>query len=183
MPEGPLTLDELLDRMEDTLSRVDTMPDEERNHVFTLLDDIDRLHRVALGHLGEALGAAEVERLRDTHPTVAWLFDAYGVGLDERAAADRALEDIRPYIHSHGGEVEILEVDEGQVHVRLSGSCSGCTASAITLQHGVESALRDHLPGFRELTVEEDDAAPHAPPGGTLLQIQPHPESSLAQPT
>lgn len=184
MPDDrPLTLEELLDRMEDTLARVDAMPEEDRERVFTLLDDVDRLHRLALHHLGDALGPVDIERLRDTDPSVTWLFDAYGVGLDERATAERAMEDIRPYIHSHGGEVEILDVTDGRVHVRLAGSCSGCTASAITLQHGVETALRDHLPEFTELTVEEDDADPHAPPGGTLLQIEPHPESSLSPPT
>lgn len=179
---GPITLDELLDRFEACLDAVEELPDADRDNVFELLDVVDHLHRVALGHVSRELDAAAIERLRAAHPSVAWLWDAYGVGLDARAAARRALDDIRPYIHSHGGEVEVIDVDDGVVRVRLSGACSGCSASAITLQQGVEEALRTNLPNFAGLEVEEDpDATPHAPPGPTLLQIQPHPDSSVAQ--
>lgn len=181
--QGPITLAELLDRLEACLDAVEELPDADRDNVFELLDVVDHLHRVALGHVGRGLDAATIERLRDAHPSVAWLWDAYGVGLDPRAAAERALEDIRPYIHSHDGEVEVLDVVDGVVHVRLSGACSGCSASAITLQQGVEEALRSNLPDYAGLEVSEDpDATPHGPPGPTLLQIQPHPESKLAQP-
>lgn len=179
---GPITLDELLDQLEACLDAVEELPEADRDNVFRLLDVVDHLHRVALGHVGCELDAATIERLRAAHPSVAWLWDAYGVGLDARAAARRALDDIRPYIQSHGGEVEVVDVEDGVVRVRLSGACSGCSASAITLQQGVEEALRSNLPDFAGLEVEEDpDAAPHAPPGPTLLQIQPHPDSPLAQ--
>lgn len=176
------TLDDLLDRMESMLEAVEELPPADRDNVLALLDAIDHFHRLALGHLGRALGPSTVEHLRDVHPSIAWLWEAYGVGLDDRASAERAMEDIRPYIQSHGGEVDVLDVEDGIVHVRLSGSCSGCSASAITLQEGVEKAMRTHLPGFRGLEVEEDgDATPHPPPGQTLLQIEPHPDSSVAR--
>lgn len=179
---GPSTLPELLDQLEASLDAVEELPPADRDNVFALLDVVDHLHRVALGHVGRQLDAATIERLRAAHPSVAWLWDAYGVGLDARAAARRALEDIRPYIESHGGEVEVIDVEDGVVHVRLAGACAGCSASAITLQQGVEEALRSHLPDYAGLEVSEDpDAEPHAPPGPTLLQIQPHPESKLAQ--
>jgi Fe-S cluster biogenesis protein NfuA len=102
---------------------------------------------------------------------VAWLFEAYAVGVDERAAAEVALEAVRPYLHSHGGDVAVLDARGGVVRVRLSGACSGCTASTITLRRGVEEALRERMPGFAAMEVEEDDALPHPPPGPTLLQI------------
>lgn len=174
-------LDSLIDHLEGLFAEVEALEDSTQQTVYELLDGIDRLHRLALRRVGEALGPAEVERLRAAHPAIAWLWEAYGVGLDERAVAEQALDEIRPYIRSHGGEVEVLDVTDGTVHVRLSGSCSGCTASAITLQRGVEDALREGYPGFRRLTVEEDEEAePHAPPGPTLLQIETHPASSLA---
>ena len=178
----PRTLDELLDQMEAMLAAVEDLPPADRDNVLALLDAIDHFHRLALGHLGRALDHRTIEHLRDVHPSIAWLWEAYGVGLDDRATAERAMQDIRPYIQSHGGEVDVLDVEEGIVRVRLSGSCSGCSASAITLQEGVEKAMRTHLPGFRGLEVEEDeDATPHPPPGQTLLQIEPHPESSIAR--
>lgn len=178
----PITLDELLDRLESLLDAVDQLPPADRDNVYALLDAVDHLHRVAVQQVGRGLDHATIERLRDLHPAVDWLWQAYGVGLDDRTIAERAMEDIRPYIHSHGGDVQIVDVADGVVQVRLSGACSGCSASAITLQEGVEQVLRTHLPTFAGLQVEEDpDATPHPPPGPTLLQIEPHPDSSLAQ--
>lgn len=174
-------MDDLLDRLEELFAQVQELDESDQRVVFELLDGVDHVHRMAMRQVGDALGAAEVERLRAAHPAIAWLWEAYNVGLDEFALANEALDDIRPYIHSHDGEVELLDVTDGVVHLRLSGSCSGCTASAVTLQQGVEEALRDNLPGFRRLTVEEDeDAEAHPPPGQTLLQISKHPESSMA---
>lgn len=85
------------------------------------------------------------------------------MGVDERRAADAALATIRPYLRSHGGEVEVVEAAGGVVQVRLSRACSGCTASAVTLQEDVEEALREHFPGFVAPDVEEDSAVVDPP--------------------
>lgn len=168
-------LDQRLDDMERLLAEIDELDEPLRGRVLALLDGVDALHRHALERLGARLGADQVELLRMGDPAVAWLFDAYAVGIDERAAAEAALESVRPYIHSHGGRLELLGAHAGVVRVRLAGSCSGCTASAVTLRNGVEEALREGFPGFAGMEVEEEDALPHPPPGPTLLQI----ESSL----
>lgn len=172
---GPSDVEDLLEHLGQLMDEIDGLDEAVRARVFDLLDGVDLLHRTALERLGAALDDGDLERLRAADPAVAWLFDAYAVGVDQQAAAERALDEIRPYIHSHGGEVEVLDIDDGVVHVRLSGACSGCSASAITLREGVEDALREHMPGFVDLTVEEDHAEPHPPPGPTLLQIQDRP--------
>lgn len=168
------SFDELLDELERLLAEVEQLDDPVRERVFALLDGVDAMHRNALLRLGALLAPEQIEQLRDRDAAVAWLFDAYAVGVDERSAADAALEGVRPYLHSHGGEVAVIDAQAGVVRVRLSGSCSGCTASAITLRHGVEEALRERFPGFAALEVEEDDALPHPPPGPTLLEIESH---------
>ncbi len=165
----------LLDRMEELLADVEALDEDLQSTVFELLDGVDAVHRLAITRLAAALGAAQLEAVRGSDPAVGWLFQAYGLGVDDRAAADAALEQIRPYIHEHGGEVEVLGVQGGVVRVRLSGTCSGCTSAADTLRHGVEEALREHLPGFVAMDVEPDTAAPHAPPTQVLLQITPRP--------
>ena len=165
------SFDNLLGRLEVLLGEIEELDEDVRASVFELMDGFDLIHRSALGALGRELGDETVERLRAADPAIAWLFDAYRVGVDERAQADAALESVRPYIHSHGGEVEVLEVTGGVVRLRLSGSCSGCTASAITLQHGIDEALREHLPGFVATEVEEDDAEAHPPPGPVILEL------------
>lgn len=165
-------LDDVLARVEELLVDIENLEDPVREQVFALLDGIDVLHRTALRRLADALGPETLEALR-ADPAVAWLLDAYGAGIDEKAAADAALESIRPYIHSHGGNVEVLDATGGIVRLRMSGACSGCTASAVTLQEGIEEALRDNFPAFVAIEVEDDDAVSHPPPGPTLLQIQP----------
>ena len=165
-------LDQLLQRLEQLIADIEQLDEPVRDRVLELLDGIDALHRMALGRVGDALGPDEIARLRAADPAVDWLFDTYAVGVDERAAAEAALETIRPYIQSHGGVVEVLDARDGVVRLRMSGACAGCTASAITLQGGIEEALREHFPGFARTEVEQDDAAPHPPPGPTLLQIE-----------
>ena len=168
-------LNQLLDDLERGLGELETLEEPARERVFAVLDGVDDLHRHALERLGALLGPGELDRLRAADPAVGWLLDAYAVGVDEAAAAEAALERVRPYLHSHGGDVSVLAARAGVVRVRLSGACSGCTASTITLRRGVEEALREGFPGFAAMEVEEDDALPHPPPGPTLLQIDAFP--------
>lgn len=160
------SLEQLLARLEALLEDLDATEEPIRSQVYELLDGVDALHRSAIRALVDALGDEAVRGLADTHPAISWLFMAYAP--DDRVLADLALDDVRPFIHGHGGAVEVLDVTDGVVHVRLDGACRGCSASAATLRHGVEEALRTHLPGFRRLDVDEDDAPVHPPPGEPL---------------
>lgn len=169
------SLEDLLTRLEALLAEIQELDEPVRAPVFELMDGFDFIHRTGFSALGEALDRQTLERLRAAHPAIAWMFDAYGVGRDEQAEADAALESIRPYIHSHGGKVEVLDARGGVVRLRLSGSCSGCTASAVTLQHGIDEALREKLPGFVATEVEEDHAEPHPPPGPVILELPQYP--------
>lgn len=167
-------MDELLERLEDLLRRVEGLDDDPRQVAFELLDGVDTLHRMALRRLAGLLGDDRLVELAGADPAVAWLFEAYGIGVDERAAADAALDTVRPYIHSHGGQVEVLDAEGGVVRLRMSGACSGCTASAQTLRTSIDEALREGFPGFLRTEVEEDDAEPHAPPAGPVpVQLRP----------
>lgn len=162
---------EVVERVQHLLEEVEGFDEPARMVVFDLLDAIDALHRPAVIQLGERLDRNTLDRLKRENHNIAWLLDAYGAGVDLHEAADAALDTIRPYIKSHGGSVEVLAVDEGVVRLKMSGSCSGCSASTITLREGIESALIEHMPGYAGMEVEEDAAAPHPPPGPTLLQI------------
>lgn len=73
----------------------------------------------------------------------------------ERVA--KALEEVRPYLRSHGGEVELAAIDGGVARVRLSGSCDGCASSAATLKQAVASVVLAAAP---ELTGVEQVATP-----------------------
>ena len=135
-------------------------PDEEvRERVFALLDGVDVLHRAALERLTAMLQAPGAEAIwaqaRDDQVirTVLLLYDL--LPQTEREEAEEALKAVIPSIESHGGKLELLDVAAGVVTVRLGGSCQGCSGSTVTLKRVVEGALRDGLPGFRELRVED----------------------------
>lgn len=72
---------------------------------------------------------------------------------------EQALESVRPYLGSHGGDVELIEVnDDGTVRLRLLGSCDGCPSSSVTLKLAVEGAIEAAAP---EITgIEVEDAEP-----------------------
>jgi Fe-S cluster biogenesis protein NfuA/nitrite reductase/ring-hydroxylating ferredoxin subunit len=124
-----------------------------------LLELIDAIHRPAL----EQIVAGRLE-----HPLARALLAMYELApVDEHTLVEEALDEVRPYIHSHGGEVELLEVTDGVVRVRMSGSCSGCAASAMTLRRGIEYALRARYPAFKEVVAEEK----HDPISGMPLPM------------
>lgn len=61
-------------------------------------------------------------------------------------------EKIRPGLQADGGDIELIEVThDGVVKVKLQGACSGCPMASMTLQYGVEHALRKEIPEFKEL--------------------------------
>ena len=69
--------------------------------------------------------------------------------MKERVEA--ALEEIRPALQADGGDVELVDVTEGVVKVRLKGACSGCPMSTMTLQQGIERILKERLPEVKEV--------------------------------
>jgi len=63
-----------------------------------------------------------------------------------------ALEKVRPYLQSDGGDISLVEVtDDNIVKVRLTGACSGCPYSMMTLKAGVEQALVKEIPEIKEV--------------------------------
>ena len=66
---------------------------------------------------------------------------------------ERALDELRPYIASHRGSVEVVDFDEsaGILLVRLGGTCKGCAASTITLKQGIETRIRKAVPEVRSV--------------------------------
>ena len=76
-----------------------------------------------------------------------------------------ALESVRPFLGRHGGDVELLAIDDalGAVKLRLLGNCDGCPSSAATLQGAVEAAILEAAPEVTRIVVEETPAS--EPPG------------------
>uniref|UniRef100_UPI002ACD8775 NifU family protein n=1 Tax=Chloroflexus sp. TaxID=1904827 RepID=UPI002ACD8775 len=89
------------------------------------------------------------------------LFVMHGiVRADPLTRARRVLDGARPYMQSHGGDAELVEVRDGVAYVRLHGSCNGCSLSAFTLRKHVEEALLREVPEITRLEVVNDQATP-----------------------
>jgi Fe-S cluster biogenesis protein NfuA len=78
-----------------------------------------------------------------------------------------ALAEVRPYLSQHGGDVELLGIEEGVARLRLQGTCNGCPSSTATLRHAIEDAIQRVAPDIEE--IEAEGAV--EPPSG-LLQIE-----------
>jgi Fe-S cluster biogenesis protein NfuA len=59
---------------------------------------------------------------------------------------EKVLEEIRPNLQADGGDIELVDVEDGVVKVRLKGACAGCPMSQMTLAFGVERVLKQRIP-------------------------------------
>ncbi|WP_249010864.1 NifU family protein [Conexibacter sp. DBS9H8] len=104
----------------------------------------------AAGDTGAQIIAALTEDPLIT--TLLFIHDLHPVPLEDRVQA--ALDSVRPYMASHGGNVELLGVEAGVARIHLRGSCSDCSASAVTLELAIKQALEAHAPDLEGLEVE-----------------------------
>jgi len=64
---------------------------------------------------------------------------------------EAVLNDVRPMLHSDGGDIELVEVVGRSVKVKMTGACDGCASAGFTLRLGIEKKLRDEIPDFEDL--------------------------------
>ncbi|SPM43535.1 hypothetical protein MNAB215_5761 [Mycobacterium numidiamassiliense] len=102
---------------------------------------------------------------------------------DVRRRVSDALDRVRPYLGSHGGDVDLLEVTDDTVRLAFTGSCKSCPSSAVTLELAVEDAVRAAAP---EISAIEVVAAQPAAPSGLIpaesLLARMHPPGSAWHP-
>ena len=68
-----------------------------------------------------------------------------------REKVEAALERIRHALQADGGDVELVDITDGVVSVRLTGGCCGCPMSAMTLKNGIERVVRSEVPEIKEV--------------------------------
>ena len=64
-------------------------------------------------------------------------------------AMDLQLDKIRPYLKVDGGNVELVDIIDNYAHVQLTGNCSSCSMSSMTLKIGIEKELKSHFPEIK----------------------------------
>ena len=170
--------DELVARVQELQERLSELSDpRDRELAEALVGAVVELYgegmRRIVGVLDEGGDEAAVlrERLADDGVVASLLLihDLYPVPLDERVA--EALDSVRPYLESHGGDMELLGIEDGVARLRLQGSCKTCPASSATLELAVKQALDEAAPDLEGLVVEGMEAAPAEPASGTELPV------------
>lgn len=142
--------------------------------VGSLMDAGAAGERVA-GSLAEDPLVATLLLIHDLHP----------IPLEERVTD--ALDSVRPYMESHGGNVELLSLEHGVARIHLRGSCSDCSASAVTLELAIKQALEEAAPDLEGLEVEGMAPQTAGGPGlpiitGAHPPLPPPPPSGLELP-
>ncbi|WP_435253859.1 NifU family protein [Tenacibaculum sp. A30] len=70
---------------------------------------------------------------------------------DIRNNVEKALEEIRPFLVSDGGNIKLLSIEDNTVKVQLEGACSGCSVNQMTLKNGVEATIKKYAPEIKEV--------------------------------
>ena len=68
-----------------------------------------------------------------------------------RERVEKVIEEIRPLLQADGGDVELVEVVDGVVKVRLKGACHGCPGAMYTLKNGIEQRLKTIIPEVKSV--------------------------------
>jgi Fe-S cluster biogenesis protein NfuA/nitrite reductase/ring-hydroxylating ferredoxin subunit len=167
---------ELVGRTEQLLDELERLPDgSARSTATELIAALLDLYGAGLGRIVDTVAARDSGELAqalaedDLVSHLLLLHGLHPVPLGERLAG--ALDEVRPYLESHGGNVELLAIEDGAVRLRLQGSCSGCPSSTVTLKLAIENAIRRAAPEIGEIVADGVEPAPE--PGPALLQIEP----------
>ena len=149
--------DALVQRIEELAERLEQLPDpESRETAQELMAATLELYGEGLERIFETL--AEAPEIRDrlvkdgVVASLLLIHDLYPVELETRV--HEALETVRPYMESHGGNVEIVSIEDGVLRLKLEGSCHGCRASSSTLELAIKSALDEAAPDLLAIEVE-----------------------------
>jgi Fe-S cluster biogenesis protein NfuA/nitrite reductase/ring-hydroxylating ferredoxin subunit len=178
--------DELSRRVQELEERLAAVADPYvRELADELVATVMDLYGEGLAHVFEALAdggepaLAVRDRLADDGlvSSLLLIHGLHPVPLAVRVEA--ALESVRPYLHSHSGGVELLELDAGGVaHLRLKGSCDGCPSSAATLELAIRQALDESAPDLAGIEVEGVVEQPRFAGGQLPLLGSPPPQKA-----
>jgi Fe-S cluster biogenesis protein NfuA/nitrite reductase/ring-hydroxylating ferredoxin subunit len=171
---------DLLDRIQDLTDKVDELQDvRARTLAQELVATVIAMYGDGLARIMEVIGGAReagetiLDELSQDGAVASLLLihDLYPVSLEDRVI--EALDTVRPYMESHGGNVELVGLQDGVARLVLRGSCNGCAASRATLELAIKQALDEHAPDLAGLEVEgvTEPAIPSAALTGNSLPM------------
>ena len=163
---------QIAEKIDKALKKVEELTDEEaKMHALGLKTAVEDFHKFALTKIVQKLKSDErgkelLFELVD-EPSVYALLQLHGIVKPNiNLRITQVLDLVRPYMQSHGGDVEFVKYEDTTVYVKLSGSCNGCSQSAVTLRDGVEEALKHNIPEIKNVEVVANEPSP------ALIQIE-----------
>jgi Fe-S cluster biogenesis protein NfuA/nitrite reductase/ring-hydroxylating ferredoxin subunit len=163
--------EDLVQRVDDAVAALEGLDPAARKVAEELQAAIEAVHRAGLTSIVRALRADESARpvlfeLVDD-PVVHLLLSLHGiVRPDPVTHANQVLDSVRPQLHSHGGDVALVRIEDGTAFVRLEGACNGCSMSSVTLRNLVEDALVQGVPVVTKVEVVAAEPSP------TLIPVE-----------
>jgi len=150
-----LSSDQLIARVQELTEQLEEVQDFQARAVADeLVASIIQLYGDGLERIFAALDDDVRDRLSEDGVVASLMLihGLYPVDLETRVL--EALESVRPYMESHGGDVELLGIEDGVARMRLVGHCEGCPASESTLELAIKKALEETAPDLEGLEVE-----------------------------
>jgi Fe-S cluster biogenesis protein NfuA/nitrite reductase/ring-hydroxylating ferredoxin subunit len=152
------TFEQLATRVDDAVKALESLDPAARTVAEELKAAVEAIHRAGLVTIVRSLRADDATRpvLFDLvdDPVVHLLLSLHQiVRPDPMTEATRALQEVRPQLQGHGGDVTLVRIDGGIAFVRLTGACNGCSMSSVTLRNLVEKALVDGVAAINGIEV------------------------------
>jgi Fe-S cluster biogenesis protein NfuA/nitrite reductase/ring-hydroxylating ferredoxin subunit len=165
---GRHALPQSMEKIEGLIRKIETLPDPEaRASAVALVQALMEFHGAGLDRMMEIIaesgegGYAVFDRFAadDLVGSLLLLYGLHPLPLEARVT--QALDKVRPYLDSHGGNVELLGVTDGVVRLRMQGSCKSCPSSSMTLKLAIEEAIYAAAPDV--VTIEAEGVEEQAP--------------------
>jgi nitrite reductase/ring-hydroxylating ferredoxin subunit/Fe-S cluster biogenesis protein NfuA len=156
-----LSFEKSAERIDELFKKVRDFEDEKREIVGELVKSIEEFTKIALVKLvrfiKEDPTGKELLLKAVKEPEVYSLFLKHGlIREDDRIKVIKALELIKPYIRSHGGDVEFVDLKDKTLYVRLKGACTGCSQVSFTLQQTILEAVQSFVPYIERVELAKD---------------------------
>ncbi len=168
------SLQQQMQRVEELVRKIENLPDETaKSSALELMQSLMEFHGAGLERMMEIVadskagGFATFDEFAadELVGSLLLLYGLHPLTLEQRVL--QGLAKVRPYLDSHGGDVELLSTNDGVVRLRMEGSCKSCPSSAMTLKLAIEEAIYAVAPDV--VAIEADNVAEK--PAGGLVQI------------
>jgi Fe-S cluster biogenesis protein NfuA len=160
-------------QIEGILDRIADADPAVRDLAEDLVHTLMRFYGTGLGRIVELADEPLVAKLAADEVVggLLVLHDLHPASTLDRVTA--ALEEVRPYLGSHAGDVELIGLEDGGVlRLALKGTCDGCPSSTVTLKYAIEKSIMEATPEITAIEVSGVVEEPAAPPGRTLLPLE-----------